>query len=75
MKTTTISAPPSGSAYPPTTRITVADMRRRWGKFSDKELALIESRTQLVQQIQDKYGLSHEGADRDVEAWANGRVF
>jgi hypothetical protein len=49
---TIVSAPPSGSAYPPTTPITVADMRHRWGKFSDAELGLIEHRSQLLQQIQ-----------------------
>jgi uncharacterized protein YjbJ (UPF0337 family) len=72
---TTVSAPPSGAAYPSTTRVTVADMRLRWGKFNDAELALIKHRTQLVQQIQDRYGRTRERADRDVEAWANGRVF
>ena len=72
---TTVSAPPSGSAYPSTTPITVADMRRRWGKFSDAELGLIEHRSQLLQQIQDKYGRSKESADREIESWANGRVF
>jgi uncharacterized protein YjbJ (UPF0337 family) len=50
-------------------------MRRRWGKFSDAELGLIEHRSQLLQQIQDKYGRSKESADREIESWANGRVF
>jgi hypothetical protein len=67
-------SPLSSGPYP-ATRITVADLRRRWGKFDETELAAIEHRLEFVQKVQEKYGMSKEQADRDVEAWANGRVF
>jgi uncharacterized protein YjbJ (UPF0337 family) len=58
-----------------TTKITAADVRSRWGKFDEAELAMIGQRAELVQRIQDKYGLTKDRANQDVEAWAKGRVF
>jgi hypothetical protein len=70
--TTIMNVPQRGADA---SKITVADMRSRWGKFSEAELAGIRHRATLVQGIQDKYGLSKERADQDVQAWAKGRVF
>jgi len=72
---TVVVAPPGGGRYPVTTRVTVADLRRRWGKFDEAELAAVEHRSEFVEQLQDKYGMSKEKAERDVDVWANGRVF
>ncbi len=59
----------------PTPRITVADLRRRWGKLDDRELAAIKTRRDLVRQIQSKYGLDKAQAQTNVDIWADGRVF
>ena len=56
-------------------KITVADLRRRWGKLDDRELAAIKTRHDLVRQIQSKYGLDKAQAQTNVDVWAGGRVF
>ena len=55
--------------------ISVADLRRRWGKFDDRELKAIKTRRDLVRQIQGKYGLDKQQAQTNVDVWAAGRVF
>jgi hypothetical protein len=55
--------------------IGVADMRQRWGKLDETELAAIKSRGDLVKQIQAKYGLDKPQAETNVDVWANGRQF
>jgi hypothetical protein len=49
------------------------DLRRRWGKFDETELAVIGDSADLVVQIQAKYGLDREQAQTRVDLWANGR--
>ena len=56
-------------------RISVADLRRRWGKFDDRELKAIKTRRDLVRQIQGKYGLDKQQAQTNFDVWAAGRVF
>ena len=56
-------------------RISVPDLRARWGKFDEVELAAIKSRGDLVMQIQAKYGLNKLQAETNVDVWANGRQF
>lgn len=58
-----------------TPRITSIDLRRRWGKFDDVELAAIKTTADLVMQIQAKYGLDKGQAQTEVKVWANGRNF
>lgn len=58
-----------------TPSISVADLRGRWGKFDDRELAAIRSRHELVRLIQAKYGLDREQARTNVDVWAAGRDF
>ena len=55
--------------------ISVADLRGRWGKFDDRELAAIRSCRDLVRLIQAKYGLDREQAQTNVDVWAAGRDF
>ena len=59
----------------PTPNITVAGLRRRWGKLDDRELAAIKTRRDLARQIQSKYGLDKAQAQTNVDVWADGRVF
>lgn len=56
-------------------RISVPDLRQRWGKLDEVELASIKSRSDLVRQIQAKYGLNQLQAETNVDVWANGRRF
>lgn len=55
--------------------ISVTDLRQRWSKLSDRDLAAIKSRRDLVRQIQSKYGLDRMQAQTNVDVWADGRVF
>jgi hypothetical protein len=68
-----IQAKTSGVTLNP--KISLDDLRRRWGKFDDAELAAIRTKTGLVMQIQAKYGLDKEQAQTNVDSWANGRDF
>ena len=56
-------------------KITVDELRRRWGKFDDVELAAIKSSADLVANIQTKYNLDNEHAQKKVDLWAQGRDF
>jgi hypothetical protein len=56
-------------------KITLDDLRRRWGKFDDLELAAITSSVDLVANIQAKYDLDSEQAQKKVDLWAQGRDF
>ena len=56
-------------------KITLDDLRRRWGKFDEAELAAIRTKTGLVMQIQEKYGLDKVQARANVDLWAKGRDF
>ena len=56
-------------------RIGVSDLRQRWGKLDEVELAAIKSRRDLVMQIQARYGLDKLQAETNVDEWANGRQF
>jgi hypothetical protein len=55
--------------------ISVPDIRQRWGKLDEVELASIKSRSDLVMQIQAKYGLNKLQAETNVDVWTNGRRF
>ena len=62
-------------------KITLVDLRRRWGKFDEVELAAITSTADLVMQVQAKYGLdkrkqgSIKGALKEGKStqWERGR--
>ena len=46
---------------------------RRWGKFSDQEIADLKDKDDLVARVQVKYQLERSKAQRDVDAFAKGR--
>jgi uncharacterized protein YjbJ (UPF0337 family) len=56
-----------------------ADMRgeiqQKWGKFSAEEIRTLKDKNDLVEKVQAKYGLERPQAQRDVDAFANGRQF
>lgn len=55
--------------------ISVSDLRARWAEFSERELAAIKGRGDLVRRVQSKYKLNREHARTNVEVWAAGRKF
>jgi len=45
-------------------------VKERWGKLTDDDLDIIAGkRDQLVGRIQERYGISKEQAQREVETW------
>jgi len=45
-------------------------VKERWGKLTDDDLDVISGkRDQLVGKIQERYGISKEQAQREVETW------
>ena len=45
-------------------------VKERWGKLTDDDLDVIAGkRDQLVGKIQERYGISKEQAQREVETW------
>jgi hypothetical protein len=57
----------------PKPQFSLNDLRRRWGKFDESELAAIGDSADLVVQIQAKYGLDREQAQTRFDLWAKGR--
>ncbi len=46
------------------------DAKRHWGKLTDDDLQVVEGdRERLVGKIQERYGVSKEEADRQVDDW------
>jgi uncharacterized protein YjbJ (UPF0337 family) len=45
-------------------------VREQWGKLTDDDLAKVEGRRdQLIGQIQTRYGVGKEEAEKQVAAW------
>jgi hypothetical protein len=55
--------------------IVLKEIGAKWNKFSDHELSLLRTRDDVVKQVQGKYGLNQEQAQRDVDALLKGRAF
>ncbi len=53
--------------------IILKEIGAKWNKFSDQELSLLRSRDDVVKQVQGKYGLNQQQAQRDVDALLKGR--
>jgi uncharacterized protein YjbJ (UPF0337 family) len=60
---------------PENRRIVLKEIHAKWGKFSDQELSALRSRDDVVTQVQAKYSLNKEQAQRDVDALLKGRQF
>jgi hypothetical protein len=50
-----------------------SEIAQKWAKFSDTEVAGLKDKDDLVTQVQAKYSLDKGQAQRDVDAFANGR--
>jgi hypothetical protein len=56
-------------------QIVLKEIHAKWGQFSDQELSALRSRDDVVTQVQAKYSLNKEQAQRDVDALLKGRQF
>jgi hypothetical protein len=56
-------------------KIIVEEIQGKWGKFSDQDLAALKGRDDLVSQLQSRYNLDQGQAQKDVDAFLNGRTF
>jgi uncharacterized protein YjbJ (UPF0337 family) len=46
------------------------DVKRHWGKLTDDDVQMVEGdRQRLVGKIQERYGVTKEEADRQVDDW------
>jgi hypothetical protein len=50
-----------------------SDIAQKWAKFNATEIANLKDKDDLVAQVQSKYSLDKAQAQRDVDAFANGR--
>jgi hypothetical protein len=49
------------------------EIEQKWGKFSAQEITALKDKDDLVAGLQAKYQLDKTQAQRDVDAFANGR--
>jgi hypothetical protein len=50
-----------------------SEIQVRWAKFNSREIAALKNKDDLVAHVQTKYQLDKAQAQRDVDAFANGR--
>jgi hypothetical protein len=65
----------SNSAPTAASKISAKEIHAKWEKISEQEASGMKVTDDLVAQVQAKYSLSPDQAQRDVSAWANGRGF
>lgn len=51
------------------------EVQKQWGELTDDDLGKIEgSREKLIGIVQEKYGISQEEAERQVENWEDSQA-
>ena len=50
-----------------------SEVQKKWSKFTYQEVSALKNKDDLVTQLQSKYGFDKAQAQRDVDAFANGR--
>jgi hypothetical protein len=50
-----------------------SEIATKWSKISPQEISALKTTDDLVSQVQSKYQLDKAQAQKDVEAFANGR--
>jgi len=76
----TNSNPTNSSAPKPATgaetkQIILKEIGAKWGKFSEQDLAALQSKDDVVTQVVAKYSLDKAQVQRDVDALMKGRSF
>ena len=61
------------NAGPATTAGMRGEIQKKWSKFTYPEVSALKNKDDLVAQVQTKYALDKAQAQRDVDAFANGR--
>ncbi len=56
-------------------KISAKEIHVKWDKISEVDASAFKQTSDLVNQVQAKYALSADQAQRDVNAWTNGRSF
>ncbi len=56
-------------------KISAQEIHVKWDKISEQEATNMKVTSDLVAQVQSKYSLSPDQAQKDVNVWANGRSF
>jgi uncharacterized protein YjbJ (UPF0337 family) len=52
------------------------EARKQWGKLTDDEMDVIAGeRDKLAGQLQEKYGIAKDEANRQIDQWANNLKF
>jgi hypothetical protein len=51
----------------------LSEIQKNWSKFTYAEVSALKSNDDLVAQVQTKYTLDKARAQKDVDAFANGR--
>jgi uncharacterized protein YjbJ (UPF0337 family) len=50
-------------------------VRERWGKLTDDDIQAIGGRKdQFIGKLQERYGMSREQAERDLDEWQRGAI-
>ncbi len=50
------------------------DVKKQWGKLTDNDMAELEgNRDKLVGKVQERYGITKDAAERQVDDWARAR--
>jgi len=48
------------------------EVQKQWGKLTDDDLAQVEGdREKLLGRIQERYGMTKEEANREIDEWAD----
>ena len=48
------------------------ETRRQWGKLTDDDLEMVKGdRQKLAGRVQERYGISKEEAEKQVDEWAS----
>jgi hypothetical protein len=61
--------------FNPSQKISAQEINLMWDKISKQEASGMKLTSDLVSQVQAKYSLSADQAQRDVNTWVNGRTF
>jgi hypothetical protein len=49
--------------------------RAKWDRLSMADLSSIRTKSQLIERVEERYGLPHEDVVSDVELWASDKQF
>jgi uncharacterized protein YjbJ (UPF0337 family) len=58
----------------PNKQAVIQDIRAKWGKFSESDLAALKGRDDLVAQVVTKYGQEKDQVQREVDTLLKGRA-